>query len=45
MSKFRNKNRGYQQLRVWQDAVMLYGLTCQAVKSWPFERNKLPRKP
>jgi four helix bundle protein len=37
----RNRNRGYQQLRVWQHAVELYGLTCNAVKAWPFERKKI----
>ena len=40
MSGRRNKNRGYQQ-RVWQDAVELYRLTCQAVRGWPFDRKKL----
>ena len=41
MGKPRNKNRGYQQLRVWQDAVELYRLTCSAVRHWPFERKKI----
>jgi len=41
MAKRRNKNRGYQRLRVWQDAVELYRLTCRAVRSWPFERKKV----
>jgi len=41
MTQRRNKNRGYQQLRVWQDAVELYRLTCQAVRSWPFDRKKV----
>jgi four helix bundle protein len=41
MKQRRNKNRGYQQWRVWQDAVELYRLTCQAVQSWPFERKKV----
>jgi hypothetical protein len=41
MAERRNKNRGYQQLRVWQDAVQLYRLTCQAVRNWPFERKKV----
>ncbi|NLX94858.1 MAG: four helix bundle protein [Rhodopirellula sp.] len=41
MGGHRNKNRGYQQLRVWQDAVDLYRLTCQAVRGWPFERKKV----
>lgn len=37
----RNRNRGYMQLRVWQDAIELYKLTRQAVKGWPFEEKKL----
>jgi len=41
MAARRNKNRGYQQLRVWQDAVELYHLTCQAVQNWPFDRKKV----
>ena len=31
----RNKNRGYQQLRVWQDAVELYRLTCEVARRLP----------
>ena len=41
MAERRNKNRGNQRLRVWQDAVELYRLTCQAVRNWPFERKKV----
>lgn len=37
----RNKNRGYQQLRVWQDAIALYVLVCRMVKGWPFELKKV----
>lgn len=37
----RNKNRGYQQLLVWQDAIELYGLAFRAVRGWPFEQKKL----
>lgn len=37
----RNKNRGYQQLLVWQDAIELYGLAFGAVRGWPFEQKKL----
>jgi len=37
----RNKNRGYQQLLVWQDAIELYGLVFQSVRGWPFEQKKL----
>ncbi len=40
-SRRRNKNRGYQKLRVWQEAVELYRLTCQAVHDWPFDRKKV----
>ena len=28
-----NKNRGFQQLHVWQDAIMLYVETCQIVQA------------
>ena len=31
----RNKNRGYQKLRVWEDAVNFYGLTCRVFGSFP----------
>ena len=37
----RNKNRGYQQLLVWQDAIELYGIVFEAVRGWPFEQKKL----
>ena len=37
----RNRNRGYMQLRVWQDAIELYKLARQSVKGWPFEEKKL----
>jgi four helix bundle protein len=37
----RNKNCGYQQLLVWQDAIELYGLVFQSVRGWPFEQKKL----
>lgn len=37
----RNKNRGYQQLLVWQDAIELYELSFRAVRGWPFEQKKL----
>jgi four helix bundle protein len=40
-TKRRNKNRGYQQLLVWQDAIELYGLVFQSVRGWPFEQKKL----
>lgn len=37
----KNKNRGYQQLLVWQDAIELYGLAWDVVRRWPFELKKL----
>lgn len=38
---YRNKNRGYQQLRVWEDAVDLYALTCRVFRNFPFELKKV----
>ena len=40
MTTRKNKNRGYQQLRVWQDAQDLYVLCHASVKGWPFEEKK-----
>ena len=37
----RNKNRGYQQLRVWQDAVNLYVLTCRIHRKFPYELKRV----
>jgi four helix bundle protein len=37
----RNKNRGYQQLRVWEDAIKLYAETCRLLGGWPFEMKKI----
>ncbi len=38
---FRNKNRGYQQLRVWQDAIEFYVQNTRTCRDWPFELKKL----
>src|ERR1051325_2216015 len=38
---YKNKNRGYQQLRVWQDAVALYVIVCRVFRSFPFELKKV----
>ena len=38
---YKNKNRGYQQLRVWEDAVELYVLTCRVFKPFPFELKRV----
>src|SRR5437667_5619343 len=40
-NQFKNKNRGYQQLRVWEDAIQYYVLTCRAFRGWPFELKKV----
>ena len=33
MTERKNINRGYMQLRVWQDAVEYYRLTCSVFRS------------
>jgi four helix bundle protein len=35
----KNKNRGYQQLRVWEDAINFYGLACSVFKKFPYRLN------
>jgi four helix bundle protein len=37
----KNKNRGYQQLRVWQDALELYKLNSQVFQKFPFELKRV----
>jgi four helix bundle protein len=37
----KNKNRGYQQLRVWQDAITLYVETCQLFRPEAFEMKRV----
>lgn len=36
----KNINRGYKQLRVWNDAVDLYVLSCKLFLNFPFELKK-----
>lgn len=38
---YRNKNRGYQQLRVWQDAIELYASTCRVFRAFPYELKRV----
>ncbi len=38
---YRNKNRGYQQLRVWHDAINLYVMTCRVFKTFQFELRRV----
>lgn len=37
----KNKNRGYQQLRVWQDAIEFYRLICQTFRKWPYDLKRV----
>jgi four helix bundle protein len=41
MMKRKNRNRGYQQLRVWQDAITLYVETCRLFKPQTFEMKRV----
>ena len=36
----KNINRGFKQLRVWNDAIDLYVLTCKILSDFPFELKK-----
>ncbi len=40
-SKRRNRNRGYRQLRVWQDAIQLYTMTCEVFRPWPSDLRRV----
>ncbi len=37
----RNRNRGYQQLRVWQDAIDLYRIACEIARRLPPDLNRV----
>ena len=39
--RLKNKNRGYQQLRVWQDAVEFYRLTSHVFRRFPYELKRV----
>ncbi|MDX2446260.1 MAG: four helix bundle protein [Desulfobacterales bacterium] len=36
-----NVNRGFEKLRVWQDAIALYVLACKTFINFPFELKKV----
>jgi four helix bundle protein len=38
---YRNKNRGYQQLRVWQDAIEFYGINCRVFRGFPYDLRRV----
>jgi four helix bundle protein len=40
-SSYKNKNRGYQQLRVWETAVDYYTLTSGVFKSFPYDLKRV----
>jgi len=40
----KNKNRGYQQLRIWNDAIDYYGETCRVFRGFPYELNRVVRQ-
>ena len=37
----KNKNRGYQQLRVWQDSIEFYRLTSHVFRGMPYELKRV----
>lgn len=37
----KNVNRGFKKLRVWQDAVSLYVLSCRIFTHFPFELKRV----
>ena len=37
----KNRNRGYQQLRVWQESIEYYSLTCTIFRTFPFELKRV----
>ena len=40
----KNKNRGYQQLRVWNDAIDYYAETCCVFRVFPYELSGVARQ-
>jgi four helix bundle protein len=40
-STYKNKNRGYQQLRVWQDAVEFYRECSRIFRIFPYELKRV----
>ena len=37
----KNKNRGYQKLRVWNDAIEYYFETCKIFRKFPYELKRV----
>jgi len=40
-TSYRNKNRGFQQLRVWQDAIAFYVGNRRVFRSFPWELERV----
>ncbi len=40
----KNKNRGYQKLTVWSDAIEYYAETCRVFRGFPNELNRVARQ-
>jgi len=40
----KNKNRGYQKLRVWNDAIDFYVRTCRVFRGFPYELKRVARQ-
>ena len=37
----KNRNRGYQKLTVWKDAIEYYFLTCDVFRPFPYELKRV----
>lgn len=37
----KNRNRGYQQLRVWEDAIAHYGEACRLFRAFPYDLRRV----
>ena len=37
----KNKNRGYQKLRVWNDAIDYYVQTCEVFRKFPYQLRRV----
>jgi len=40
-SQYKNKNRGCQQLRVWQDAIEFYASCCRTFRAFPYDLKRV----
>lgn len=38
---YKNKNRGYQQLRVWQDSIEFYKFNCGIFRVFPYDLRRV----